>query len=77
MEIISINPKDKIIITYKENCDFDEANQVHNYFSQCFPHNTIVSNFSEIVKEITIVREDESLITPGVKKEEDHNGYIY
>ena len=76
MEIISINPKDKIIITYKENCDFDEASQIHNYFSKCFPHNTIVSNFSEIVKEITIVRENESLVTPG---EEGGNtfGYIY
>ncbi len=76
MEIISINPKDKIIITYKEGSGFDEISQIHDYFSQCFPNNTIVSNFSEIVKEITIVRENESLVTPG---EEGGNtfGYIY
>jgi hypothetical protein len=74
LEIISINPKDKIIITYKEGCDFDDANQIHNYFSQCFPNNTIVSNFSGIVKEITIVRENESFVTPG---EEGGNTFDY
>ena len=74
MEIISINPKDKIIITYKENCDFDEVDLIYNYFSQCFPNNTIVSNFSGIVKEITVVRENESLVTPG---EEGGNTFGY
>lgn len=77
MEIISIQPTDKIMITYMENCDFETAQDISNYFSQCFPNNTIVSNFSEIVKEITIIKEEKSLITPGVKKEEDCNGYIY
>jgi hypothetical protein len=76
LEIININPKDKIIITYKEDCDFDDANQIYNYFSQCFPNNTIVSNFSGIVKEITIVRENESFFTPG-EKGGNTFGYLY
>ena len=76
MEIININPKDKIIITYKEDCDFDDASQIYDYFSKCFPHNTIVSNFSGIVKEITIVRENKSFVTPE-EKGGNTFGYIY
>lgn len=77
IEIINIQPTDKIMITYAENCDFETVQDICNYFSEQFPDNIIISNFSGLVKEITIMRQDESLITPGVKKEEDCNGYIY
>lgn len=76
MEIVRIKPNDKIIITYKEDCDFEIVNEIHNYFSQCFPDNTIISNFSGIVKEITIVREEESSVTPEEKGGKVF-GYIY
>lgn len=76
MEIITINPKDKIMITFQPDCDLDSALEVKNYFAKYFPDNTIISNFSGFVKDFTIIRDYEELITPGEKKE-PCDGHIY
>ena len=76
MEIINICPKDKIMITYQEDCDIDTVRQINEYFSKSFPDNIIIGNFSGIVKDITIFRECENSTTPDIM-EGNNNGYIY
>lgn len=76
MEIITINPKDKIMITFQPDCDLDSALEVKNYFTKYFPDNTIIANFSSFVKDFTIIRDLEELITSSEKKESS-NGSVY
>lgn len=52
---ININPGETLILTFNDGLDLDTVRDTMEMWSRRFPNNFILSNFSSLVKSITVV----------------------
>ena len=70
-QVVTLEPGEVVILTFGDEVGLEAAQSTVQVWQKMFPNNSILANFSFLVKGVTIVKGDSARPIPVVDTEKD------
>lgn len=70
-QVVTLEPGEVIILTFGDEVDLEAVQSTVKVWQEMFPHNSILANFSFLVKGVTVVKGDCAQPIPVVDPQKD------